>query len=107
MDVGLGEGILVFHGQEVHDMFHLCLFIDTEPHCQIVLRIFQVVHLAMIWARIELGSSKVHHLYQTILQEILSVDRKFAVVRIPSRGDRYGCYHLDCATCPGPYEWQQ
>ena len=79
VNVGLGKSILAFHGQEVHDMFHLCLFIDTDSHCQIVV---QVVHLRKIWVGIKLDSRKVHHLYPTVLQEFLFVDRDFAVGRI-------------------------
>lgn len=104
VDVGLGKGILVFHGQVVHDMFHLCLFIDTDPHCQIVV---QVVQLGKIWVGIKLDSSKNTSPISNYSSIISVCWQGFCCLRNPSRCDCYVCYHLDCATCPGPYEWQQ
>lgn len=73
----LGKGILVFQGQEVHDMFHLCVFLLTLT--SIVRLLSRLFILGKIWVGIKLDSRKVHHLYPTILQEFLFVDRDFAV----------------------------
>lgn len=100
----LGKGILVFQGQEVHDMFHLCLFLLTLT--SIVILLSRLFILGKIWVGIKLDSRKVHHLYPTILQEFLFVDRDFAVGGIHPWVTVMVAITL-IVTYPGPYVWQQ
>lgn len=44
-DVVLFEGILVFYTQEVRDMFHMKLFVDTDSDVRLSRRGKQPVHL--------------------------------------------------------------
>uniref|UniRef100_A0A8C9JPE8 uridine/cytidine kinase n=1 Tax=Panthera tigris altaica TaxID=74533 RepID=A0A8C9JPE8_PANTA len=43
-DVVLFEGILVFYSQEVRDMFHLRLFVDTDSDVRLSRRVLRDVH---------------------------------------------------------------
>ncbi|XP_026960285.1 uridine-cytidine kinase 1 isoform X2 [Sagmatias obliquidens] len=43
-DVVLFEGILVFYSQEIRDMFHLRLFVDTDPDVRLSRRVLRDVH---------------------------------------------------------------
>lgn len=92
------QGYFGISGQEVHDMFHLCLFywhwpplLDCCPGCSS----WEDLSWNKTWFKESTSP------LSTILQEFLFVDRDFAVGGIPPMSDCYGCYHLDCDTYPG------
>lgn len=50
-DVVLFEGILVFYSQELRDMFHLRLFVDTDSDVRLSRRVLRDVQRGGTWSR--------------------------------------------------------
>ncbi|XP_024617917.1 uridine-cytidine kinase 1 isoform X1 [Neophocaena asiaeorientalis asiaeorientalis] len=95
-DVVLFEGILVFYSQEIRDMFHLRLFVDTDPDVRLSRRVLRDVHRGR---ELEQILTQYTTFVKPAFEEFCLPTKKYADVIIPRGVDNMGpSVHLSAET---------
>ncbi|KAM5298701.1 uridine-cytidine kinase 1 isoform 2-T2 [Ctenodactylus gundi] len=97
-DVVLFEGILVFYSQDIRDMFHLRLFVDTDSDVRLSRRVLRDVHRGRDLEQI---LTQYTTFVKPAFEEFCLPTKKYADVIIPRGVDNMGKYTLapPCPSC--------